>query len=234
MAEKILVIDDDLETLRLVKLMLERLEYAVFTAPDGHSGLHIVTTEHPDLVLLDVMMPEMDGYEVARRIRGNPLTAHTPILMFTAKSQIEDKVTAFEEGIDGFLTKPTHPKELALQVRALLRRSKTTNQAFTTPFPGENLPPRGAIVGVISARGGLGASTLALNVALVLQQKSNAGIAAVELHPGQGRWGFELAIDRLDGLNNLLRMEPDAITADAVKNEITYHRSGVHMLLASH
>jgi len=154
--------------------------------------------------------------------------------MFTAKSQIEDKVTAFEVGVDGYLTKPTHPKELAVQVRALLRRSKTPAQVFTSPVAGDVLQPHGAIVGVITARGGLGASTLALNAALVLQQKSNAGIAAVELHPGQGRWGFELAIDKLDGLSNLLRLEEDALTADALKNEINYHRSGVRLLLASH
>jgi CheY-like chemotaxis protein len=231
MAEKILVIDDDLETLRLVSMMLQRMDYSVITAADGMHGLQLVKSDHPDLVLLDVMMPDMDGYEVARTIRANPITAHLPIIMFTAKSQIEDKVNAYEAGVDGYLTKPTHPKELAGQVRALLRRSKGT----TGPLEPASAPiPRAHFAAVLAARGGVGVSTLALNTAIILQQKSNAGVVAFELHPGRGNWGYELGYEKLDGLNNLLQSTPDAITQDAVKNELIYHRSGVRLMLASH
>jgi DNA-binding response OmpR family regulator len=231
MAEKILIIDDDLETLRLVSMMLQRMEYAVVTAPNGAQGIQLVKEEQPDLVLLDIMMPDMDGYEVARRIRSNEETARLPILMFTAKSQIEDKVTAYEVGVDGYLTKPTHPKELAGQVRALLRRSKGVTG--TSPLV-EPPAPRAYICAVIGARGGLGVSTLALNTAITLHQKTNAAAVVIELHPGCGHWGYELGYEKLDGLANLLQMQPDAITADAVKNELIFHRSGVRLLLASH
>ena len=111
MAEKILIIDDDVDTLKLVGLMLQKQSYQIVAANNGLQGLEQAENENPDLILLDVMMPGMDGYEVAKRLRANPLTANTPILMFTAKTQLDDKVTGFEAGADDYLTKPTHPSE---------------------------------------------------------------------------------------------------------------------------
>ncbi|MBT3322374.1 MAG: response regulator, partial [Anaerolineae bacterium] len=123
MPEKILIIDDDLDTLRLVGLMLQKKGYEIAAANNGKQGLLKVAEDIPDLILLDVMMPEMDGYEVARRLRQDPQTENIPILMFTAKSQLNDKVTGFEAGADDYLTKPTHPAELQAHVKALLARS---------------------------------------------------------------------------------------------------------------
>jgi len=108
MTEKILIIDDDLDTLRLVGLMLQRQGYSITAATNGEQGLTKALEEKPDLILLDVMMPDMDGYEVTRRLRKNPITVSTPILLFTAKSQLDDKVIGFEVGADDYLTKPTH------------------------------------------------------------------------------------------------------------------------------
>ncbi|MBT7782761.1 MAG: response regulator, partial [Anaerolineae bacterium] len=88
MPEKILIIDDDLDTLRLVGLMLQKKGYEIAAANNGKQGLLKVAEDIPDLILLDVMMPEMDGYEVARRLRQDPQTENIPILMFTAKSQL--------------------------------------------------------------------------------------------------------------------------------------------------
>ena len=112
MSEKILIVDDDLDTLRLVGLMLQRQGYQISAATNGQQGLDKAFEEDPDLILLDVMMPDMDGYEVTRRLRQNPATAKTPILMFTAKTQLDDKVVGFEVGANDYLTKPTHPSEL--------------------------------------------------------------------------------------------------------------------------
>jgi DNA-binding response OmpR family regulator len=123
MAEKILIVDDDIDTLKLVGLMLQKQGFQIIAATDGIQGLAQADAEDPDLILLDVMMPEMDGYEVAKRLRANPKTANTPILMFTAKTQLDDKVTGFEAGADDYLTKPTHPTELTAHVKALLARS---------------------------------------------------------------------------------------------------------------
>ena len=125
MAEKILIIDDDVDTLRLVGLMLQRQGYEISAASNGSQGLTKALEERPDLILLDVMMPDMDGYEVTRRLRKNPVTAAIPIMMFTAKTQLDDKVTGFEVGADDYLTKPTHPTELQAHVKALLARTYT-------------------------------------------------------------------------------------------------------------
>ena len=125
MTEKILIIDDDVDTLRLVGLMLQRQGYLISAATNGEQGLAKAFEERPDIILLDVMMPDMDGYEVTRRLRKNPTTQSTPILMFTAKTQLDDKVAGFEVGADDYLTKPTHPTELQAHVKALLGRAGT-------------------------------------------------------------------------------------------------------------
>src|SRR4030095_2880087 len=129
MSEKILIVDDDLDTLRLVGLMLQRQGYQISAATNGQQGLDKAFDEAPDLILLDVMMPDMDGYEVARHLLQNPATANTPILMLTAKSQLDDKVVGFEVGANDYLTKPTHPSELQARVKTLLARGgdKKTN-----------------------------------------------------------------------------------------------------------
>lgn len=131
MNNKILIIDDDLDTLRLVGLMLKRQGYEIITATNGKQGLEKTLEDKPQLILLDVMMPDMDGYEVARRLRENPITDGIPILMFTAKTQLDDKVAGFEVGVDDYLTKPTHPSELQAHVKALLSRSAQPPQVKT-------------------------------------------------------------------------------------------------------
>src|SRR5512141_238584 len=167
MSEKILIIDDDLDTLRLVGLMLQRQGYQISAATNGQQGLEKAFDEDPDLILLDVMMPDMDGYEVTRRLRQNPSTMETPILMFTAKTQLDDKVVGFEMGADDYLTKPTHPTELQAHVRSLLARSIRKGDDSGVPFEHD-----GYVVAVLSARGGLGVSSVAVNLAAALATRS--------------------------------------------------------------
>lgn len=123
MAEKILVVDDDVETLRLVGIMLQRQGYQIITAANGSQAITLTNLERPDLIILDLMMPDMDGYTVTREIRSNPRTSHIPILMFTAKSQVDDKVIGYDAGADDYLVKPFHMEELLARLRALIRRA---------------------------------------------------------------------------------------------------------------
>ena len=104
MAEKILIVDDDPDTIEFLKLLLERQGYQTVAALNGMQALSVAHSEKPDLVILDVMMPDLDGFEVARSLRRHPDTALTPILMFTAKTQVEDKVAGYEAGVDIYLT----------------------------------------------------------------------------------------------------------------------------------
>lgn len=227
MSEKILVIDDDVDTLRLVGLMLQRQGYQISVANSGQQGLIKAAEELPDLILLDVMMPEMDGYEVARRLRINPATAAMPILMFTANNQLNDKVAGFESGADDYLTKPTHPSELQMHVKALLGR--IPRKADT----GSLQQKKGTMIGVLSARGGLGVTTLAMNVAANLFARSKSEVALAELVPGKGTLGMDLGLNDQKTLARFLGGDPADVTRDRVREALIPHLSGVRLLLAS-
>lgn len=129
---KILVVDDDAAINELIKINLELIGYEVITAQDGIKGYALVKQEQPDLVVLDVMMPEVDGYTVAKRIRENNETKDLPILMLTALGQIEDKVKGFDIGVDDYLVKPFEMEELRVRVRALLKRNKSIPESLAT------------------------------------------------------------------------------------------------------
>jgi len=232
MAEKILVVDDDVDTLRLVGLMLQRQGYQIVAANNGQQALTMAQNENPDLIILDVMMPDMDGYEVTRRLRSLPTTRLTPIIMFTAKSQVDDKVTGFESGVDDYLTKPTQPRELFAHVKAILLRARKSG----TPVQAEPVVKRerGYVIGVLGAKGGLGCSTIAMNLAVSLQVRTKASVAIAELRPGEGTLAFDLGHLSPEGLTRLLNKKVSEITAQDVENELVQHKSDVKVLMASY
>jgi len=119
---RILVVDDDRNLRKIIQTNLELAGYEVTTASNGTEALRVLDAMQPDLVLLDVMMPKMDGYELARRIRRHPVNTHVPIIMLTAKGEVEDKLQGFEAGIDDYMTKPFGPQELLARVKAKIRR----------------------------------------------------------------------------------------------------------------
>lgn len=119
MPHRILVVDDDPNTTRLVKLYLQRDGHTVTTAADGVEALNAAREKHPDLIVLDIMMPKMDGIEVCKVLRQE---SDTPIIMLTARTTDEDKLKGLDTGADDYVTKPFSPGELAARVRAVLRR----------------------------------------------------------------------------------------------------------------
>jgi DNA-binding response OmpR family regulator len=229
MPEKILIVDDDVDTLRLVGLMLQRQGYQIVAASNGHQALVMAQSEKPDLVLLDIMMPDMDGYEVTRRLRSNVSTAPIPIIMFTAKSQVDDKVSGFEVGADDYLTKPTQPRELFAHVKAVLARGRKGG-AVTAPVAGD----RGHVIGVLAVKGGLGVSTLASNLGVTLRMRSRKEIVVAEYRPGLGSISLDLGFTRPEGLNRLLQRKPSEINPAEVEKELVTHNSGVHLLMSSY
>ncbi|MCC8356790.1 MAG: response regulator transcription factor [Oscillospiraceae bacterium] len=122
----ILVVDDDLNTRRLMKAVLEENKYEVYTAEDGAKALEVMEENHIDLVVLDVMMPNMDGYEFTRLIRENQDTL--PILMVSAKQLPADRKQGFLAGTDDYMTKPVDEEEMLLRIKALLRRAKIASE----------------------------------------------------------------------------------------------------------
>jgi diguanylate cyclase (GGDEF)-like protein len=137
MAETILVVDDDPDIARFVEVNLRSAGYEVSVAGDGAEALDLATEIRPDLVLLDVMMPRLDGFEVAQRLRKNPQTANTSIIMLTAKALSSDKVTGLQSGADDYIIKPFDPIELLARVKGTLRRAKEMrNLSPLTGLPG--------------------------------------------------------------------------------------------------
>jgi two-component system response regulator ResD len=129
---KILIIEDEANIVQLIRLYLEQANFTVISASDGVSGLELHAREHPDLVILDLMLPALDGMEVCRRIRA---WAATPILMLTARTGEEDRIAGLELGADDYLVKPFSPREVVSRVKAILRRTAGDNVGtqFTAP-----------------------------------------------------------------------------------------------------
>ncbi len=223
MKEKILVIDDDLDSLKLIGLLLQRQGYQVAAAPGGSQGLAQAENEPPDLILLDIMMPGMDGYQVCRKLRRNPQLAHIPVIMFTAKTQVEDKVAGFDAGADDYLTKPTHPAELAARVKALLTRSSAVQDAAIQPV-------RGKIVATLGVRGGSGVTTLAINLSLALAE-TQPHLVLVDLQLGMGAVGLQLGYPQGAGLSQLLEQHLNQLQIEHVEQALVDYNPALRLLL---
>lgn len=128
MSARVLVVDDILPNVKLLEVKLASEYYDVLTATSGAEALRKVETESPDIVLLDVMMPEMDGFEVCRRIKSNPATAHIPVVMVTALTDPTDRIKGLEAGADDFLSKPLNDTALMARVRSLVRLKMTVDE----------------------------------------------------------------------------------------------------------
>jgi two-component system phosphate regulon response regulator PhoB len=122
MAERILVVDDEPDLLELVRLNLDQAGFQVETADSGGAALHALRKSPPDLMILDLMLPDLSGTEICREVRANPELAHLPIIMLTARAEEVDRIVGLELGSDDYVTKPFSPRELTLRVKAVLRR----------------------------------------------------------------------------------------------------------------
>ncbi len=121
--DRILVVDDDHDIVRLVRSYLEKAGYEILTAYDGESALRLLRAEKPQLLILDLMLPDRDGWDVARLVRSDNKLAAIPIIMLTARVEDNDKIVGLEIGADDYITKPFNPREVVARVRALLRRT---------------------------------------------------------------------------------------------------------------
>ena len=231
MGEKILIVDDDLDTLRLVGLMLQHQGYRIIAASSGIQAISLSQGDKPDMVLLDIMMPDMDGYEVARKLRSDPATNTIPIIMFTAKTQVDDKVQGFDAGADDYLTKPTQPRELFAHVKAVLARGK--KPSGTAPQPIQSAK-RGYVTGIMGVKGGLGISTLALNLGISLQIRCKKDVIVAEFRPGEGTMALDLGYLNPKSMSHLLQQSPGNITQGTIEGELLIDKTGVRFLLSSY
>jgi CheY-like chemotaxis protein/MinD-like ATPase involved in chromosome partitioning or flagellar assembly len=252
MPQKILVIDDHPETLKVVSFILRRYGYDVTTVQEGLEGIAAAETQRPDLILLDVMMPGIDGYEVCRRFRAHADLLNVPIIMFTAKSQIDEKWAGFQAGADDYVIKPTEPEELVARIEALLPRPPAVRPAklqqtavpltisgASEPWPQRSPQDHGlpspemagsCAVALIGARGGAGATTIALNLAATLATSDHPTILA-DLDMNQGHIAMYLNQKVHYGVNDLAYLEGQELQEALIQNLVAY-RDNLAILLA--
>src|SRR3989442_9813048 len=225
MAAKILVVDDDPNVQRLLTYTLKQEGYEVVVAGDGAEGFRLWGAESPALMLLDVMLPKLDGYQVAAKIRAEEgPSAHVPIIMLTAEREVEQKVRGLRAGADDYLIKPFHPAELLARMKSLLARFAPRDALV-------GRPALGRLHAFYGAKGGVGSTTIAINAAIALHRELGRKVVLVDgnLQFGDHRVFLDLGLDRKSIVDVVSAPSMDI---DLIKQVLVKHDSGVDLLLA--
>lgn len=235
MTHKILAVDDHPETLDIVVITLKQYGYQVVSTTSAREGLKLANAEKPDLILLDVNMPEMDGLEVCRRLRANDDLASTPIIMFTAEDEPYQKLAGFDAGADDYLTKPTDPEEMIARIEGILGIMDDEYEAEDGDDTGESSPSidslmektivipesmaqkmaeaapvKGLLVAIVGARGGTGTTLTAVNLAATLA-RLEIPTTLVDLDTIQGHISLYLNQKIKGSINTLADLPEDNI-----------------------
>lgn len=222
---RILFIDDDSINHQLVAKALQPLGHQISFAENGTSGLAQARTTKPDLIITDVIMPDINGYEVTRQLRRDPQFAATPVLVLTAQSGLQDKLQAFESGADDYLSKPFEPAELVARVSALLRRVEMA------PLAPADAGQTAQMIAVHSLRGGTGASTLAVNLALSLSNLWGRTIL-LDLTMTAGQVALMLNMNLRRTWGDIARFKAGEVDMDSLHSVISTHDSGLSFIAA--
>ncbi|GAB4435623.1 MAG: response regulator [Chloroflexi bacterium OHK40] len=222
MAKRILVVDDSPMNLKAVSVALEAAGYEVLLARDGREGLERAETTLPDLIILDVQMPEINGYEVCRRLRRSPTFLSKPILMLTANSALHERVQGLEAGADDYMSKPFEAEELQARVKALLRRA-----GLVAPAAAEQA--NGKVLALFSLRGGVGTSTLAVNMAAGLAQLWGSTVLVDMVFTG-GHSALMLNLPMRTTWGDLAPKASEEIDSTVLESVLLTHPSGLRVL----
>lgn len=208
MSAKILVADDDPMLQRLIMNTLKLERYEVVIASDGQQALELARSEKPDLIILDVMMPIKNGFEVCADLRKIPETAALPVIILSGLGQVQEKIAGLKAGADEYVTKPIDPRELLTRVEMLLLRNRVLRES--------SAQRAGRVTCVIGAKGGVGTTTLAVNLAALLASQDRSTII-VELRPDFGTVAVQLKLTPAQNLSNIRDLEPAALTDQLVE-----------------
>ncbi|MFK7800466.1 MAG: response regulator [Anaerolineae bacterium] len=234
----IFVVDDDEQLLRMVGLMLERGGHSATLVSNPIEALDMMREDVPDLAILDVMMPGMNGLELCRELRISKSTRNIPIVILTARGPIEDREEALEIGADTYLNKPVTSMELLDNVDSLLAKAAESNADSEPELEaadieadiGSVLEPSCQTLAMYGLSGGVGRTTLAVNLALRLQQTVSGKVCLVDLTTSGGQAAMHLRLQPRHGWGALLADE-DVSSGDIAK-QIIEHSSGLHLLAA--
>ena len=221
MSGRILIVDDEPNMLRLGEYALKTAGYETLTAETGMKALKLVQTERPDLVILDLMLPDVSGMEVCQQLRAKPETADLPIIMLSARGRVSDKVSGLKAGADEYVTKPVDWDEMVARVSALLERTRRLRTAQPAKL--------GKVIGFIGAKGGVGTTTVALNVASILAAQKKTVIVG-EIRSGYGTLSQQLNLAPVKNLTNLLKLGPRQMSEQELSMALTTFPSGLAVL----
>lgn len=220
---RILVVDDTPMMVQLVSLTLGKAGHEVRGAENGRQGVALAKEWLPDLVMMDVMMPEMDGYQATRAIRAHPPTALVPIIVITAQDTLSEKMAAFEAGADDYMTKPFEPLELQARVDVHLKRAMR-------PAASTQVGAAGQIIACHSLRGGTGVSTLACSLSVALAQLWSRPALLLDLVLAGGHDALLLNLPVKLTWADLVETPPSDIDAAMVDQLLVTHPSGARLL----
>ena len=225
---RILVIDDEPINHQLVARALMPLQCELHFAENGKIGISQARTLKPDVIITDVMMPEVNGYEVTRILRREPQFAATPILVLTAQSGLQDKLKSFEVGADDHLTKPFEAAELVVRVTSLIRRVEAVKSS-RVGVPGSE----GArMIAVHSLRGGIGSSTLAVNLGVGLSGLWHEPALLLDLTMTAGQVALMLNMTLKRTWADVAHYTAGELDMDSLNSIISGHESGLHFVAA--
>jgi DNA-binding response OmpR family regulator len=214
MSKKILVIEDDPVATRLIEYILKQRGYQVLTAPNGLEGLQIAQNEAPDLIVLNVMLPGIDGFEVCHRLRTESQNAQPLILMLSGRAQQVDIANGISMGADDYLTKPAAPSEIVSRVESLLARKADASSR---------------IIAFLGPKGKVGTTTTVVNVAIALSQMGKR-VIAVDLGPYEGSIAEQLGIKPQNAINCLVETPVDTLDHRSLESALVVHQTGVGVL----
>ena len=225
---RILVIDDEPVYHKMIAHALEAGKYQLEFASSGAEGLQKAKTIKPDLVITDVMMPDIDGYELTRLLRREPQFAHTPILVLTAQSGLQNKLKSFEAGADDHLTKPFEPAELSARLAALLRRAEIPAARALPGAPHEDA----RLIALHSLRGGTGCSSLAVNLGVGLALLWETPTILLDLTMISGQVALMLNATLKRTWADIAKYGPAELDMDMLESIIGKHESGAAFIAA--
>jgi pilus assembly protein CpaE len=226
-ATKVLVVDDDLNIQRVLVFALKQEGYEVLVASDGATGVEMAAEARPDLILMDVAMPKLDGYAATQQIRAAETEGRrVPIIMLTAEADVGQRVKGLRAGADDDIVKPFHPLELMARIKALLART-----GGGAPAGASDAPTLGRLALFYGAKGGVGTTTIAINSAISLAREIGRRVSLVDanLQFGDLRVFLDLGLDTASIVNAI--SEPD-LDADLLRKLMVHHHTGMDLLLA--
>lgn len=218
MSKKILVIEDDAIALRLIEYTLRKEGYEVLLAKNGLEGISKARSEEPDLLILDIMLPGIDGFEVCHRLRSEPQTTHLPVLMLSGKAQETDKATGMKVGADDYVTKPVAPRQLVSRIESLLARKTAT---------------KSKMIAFLGTKEGVGTTTMLVNVAVTLSQQGKR-VIVTDLCSQNGNLIEHLGLKPENNITELLVKPIDTLKHRELEAALIVHHIGVRVLAIPH